>query len=106
MRTRLERETCIIWNDAESEATITSSSPVFCRKMKRLGYSPDTEWPGHAMDNQRWKLRKKAISVRRPRVTVSGVGEGDLAARNAGKPRGFGKKQATAEAAGDAEKGR
>ena len=65
-RTRLERETVIIWNDAEGEATITTASPSVIRKLTKLGYTCLVGWPGHSPENKRFTIPKTRISFRRP----------------------------------------
>ncbi len=58
---RSERETVIIFNEAEDTASIWTASGVIYRKLKKLGYSP-TE------DNDRsasFEVPKKCVSIRK-----------------------------------------
>ena len=61
---RQERETVIVFNEADDSASIwTASEPVY-RKLKRLGYEPveDTE------RSATFEVPKKCVSIRKPKV--------------------------------------
>jgi len=67
-RIGIERETCILFNEAEPGAIVTSASPVFIRRMRRQGREPEADWPGHSPGfNERFLIPKDLISIRRAR---------------------------------------
>jgi len=65
MRSRLERETVILFNDAEPDAIITTSSPRIINLLHKRGYHPLPDWPGHSpKNNERFILPKRRVSLR------------------------------------------
>lgn len=76
--TRLERETGIIWNDAEDDATIWSTSPVQIRRFSRQ-FGPGTQKGTECME---WIVPKARLAVRsRRKVDPSNLSEAQKAAR-------------------------
>jgi hypothetical protein len=67
---RQERETTIAFNEEDADALVWSASPIFQRKMERLGiaYYKSSEGEGAGVDESRYyRVPKKLVSVRQPR---------------------------------------
>lgn len=75
-RIRLERETTITFNEAESEAMVWSASQPVLRRLKKMGFEPYR----NDGEGKSFKLPKKLISIRFPRIVSE-------AAKNAFKER-------------------
>ena len=82
-RTRLERETNIIWNDAEPMASIWTFSPKEQRRLRKLGYEAATPQGPYFVPKNLFTIRrpraKKAIS----RERLEALRNGRLAAMRA-----------------------
>lgn len=68
MRTPLiERETVISWNEEEPDAHVWSASPLFQRKMERMGLEPyKTDLRGEAgiIESRYYRVPKRLVGVR------------------------------------------
>ena len=59
-RTRVERETVIVWNEAETEAMVTTCSESTIKLLLKRGYVENTAIPGL----RRFFIPKSKISIR------------------------------------------
>jgi hypothetical protein len=68
---KLERETTIVWNEAEAEAMIWSASPAFHRKMAKLGIEPYQEVGRGGRERSYWyRIPSVWVRVRAPKRRV------------------------------------
>lgn len=62
-RTKLERETVIIFNDEDTTATVGTTSPVVMRRLSRVLGAPKVLWEG----SWSWTIDKSWVRLPRKR---------------------------------------
>lgn len=63
---RIERETTIAYNEEEDFAFVWSSSPVFQRKMERLGIEPQKTSKRMDVEPAYYRVPKSWVKIRKP----------------------------------------
>lgn len=64
---RIEQETTITWNEGEGDALVWSASPVFQRRMAKLGIQPYQVGQRDGEESRAYRIPKKLVRINLPR---------------------------------------